>query len=142
MLKSASSRLKNMWKPANRAGASHHHSHDEKYHIHADLHEGATVVSGSLTLTDNLDCVQEKISNMLEHIAALILESGGIIGHIKASAARRQNTLFSVTKQTVAVTPCDCETLELCVTVIAFSVTPDVVQSWLCDALEKLEKGE
>lgn len=117
----------------------HHHGEAHcPYHIHGHIHEGAAAVSGSLTLPGDVEA--QAISRMLEGLGAQVRCRGGIIGHIKASAARRSTTLFSVTKDTATVTPCEGSSLDVSVTVIAFAVELETVESLLHDALEQLEK--
>lgn len=118
------------------------HSHGEgdcPYHIHGHIHEGAAAVSGKLTLSGSLRDHQAAISEMLEHLAAEVWEHGGLVGHIKASVAQSSSTVFSVTKHRATVTPCDGQTLDICVVAIAFSVEVDTLANWLHEALEKLE---
>ena len=61
------------------------------------IHDGATVVSGKLTVIGGYEPVRAALQEKLGEFAKAVQAEGGIIGHIKASAEIKTTEMFSAT---------------------------------------------
>ena len=75
----------------------HSHEHEERkpgiVYTQVKLHDDAKVVSGSLQVTGDYEAIRNALGQGLKEFAAAVTESGGIIGHIKASAELGQTEM-------------------------------------------------
>ena len=108
-----------------------HHEHDHhEYHSHEgeafwvehQLHDGAVVVSGGLSLTAEYEAVRALLKDELEALARTIQERGGIVGHIKVSAETKAVEMFSVTDLDVMVKHTPGQDITLTLAAIVFQV--------------------
>lgn len=100
------------------------------------MHDEAVVVSGGLTVVAEYAVVRFILEKQLERIAREVTARGGIVGHIKASAACTETEMFSVTDTDVSVKKSPEQEIKLNVASIVFAVPPEEVEALVHSALE------
>lgn len=141
------------------SGHDHHHEHDENcacghdhngcagcgieespgtLHVEHHIHDEARVISGRLTVTGSYDTVKKAVEAALERIAGEIQQSGGIIGHIKASCEVKTIDIFSVTDTDVSVKSAPEQQIKISLAAIVFLIDPEDAEDLVRLALEMI----
>ena len=129
-----------------------HHIHDEScgcsscdsapeagsIRVESQTHDGAVVVSGALTVFGQYASARAALESELVSLGKAVTARGGIIGHIKASAAVTAFEMFSLTDTDVSVKQAPMPEVRLNVTVIVFAVPEEPVQRLVRQALETI----
>lgn len=112
-------------------GHEHEHSHEHEerkpgiVYTQVKLHDDAKVVSGSLQVTGDYEAIRNALGQGLKEFAAAVTESGGIIGHIKASAELGQTEMFSVTEEDVMIKTAPEKHVNIILAAIVFFISED-----------------
>lgn len=126
----------------------HPHEHDENgnciledpdelgvVYVESHLHDEARVISGRLTVIAGYDAVRTSLSIKLEHLAKVVQEMGGIVGHIKASCQVKTVEMFSVTDVDVTVKKAPEQEIKINLAAIVFLVDPEEAERLVNETL-------
>lgn len=126
------------------------HAHDHKdapspvfghIHIESHLHDEARVISAHLTLVGDAVSIKATLHTQLEKLAKLVQDSGGIVGHIKASCQTTQVEMFSVTDVEVTVKKSPEQEVQINLAAIIFLTDISVGEKMVNNALEAIKSG-
>ena len=134
---------------------SHHgHAHDENgncilenhdapgtVHVESHLHDEARVISGHLTIVAGYETVRVALSSALGHLAKMVQEHGGIVGHIKASCEVTQVEMFSVTDVDVSVKSSSVQEIKINLAAIVFLIGLEEAENMVSKVLEIIRKS-
>ena len=100
------------------------HSHDEPgvAYVEGRMHDDAVVISGRLTVAADYEKLRPEFSARLEGIAATVAERGGIVGHVKASAAVTGVDMYSVTDVQASVKSSPEQEVRIILAAIVFHI--------------------
>ena len=104
-------------------------------HIDRQIHDGAIVISASLSLDCGAVDLLKCIAGELETAAHEIKELGGITGHIKASVATESTCMISVTDETAMVKESPMRRTRIRLAAIVFHTDPDDAENIIRKAL-------
>lgn len=109
----------------------HHHHHDPNapYIIDGHTHEGASVGTGTLTVTGHYQELEDTVRNELKALADWATEQGGIIGHIKSSLVSSHTTMLSITEDEVNTISSDAEEVHINMAAIVFAIPLEDVKA-------------
>jgi hypothetical protein len=106
------------------------------------LHDDAIVVSGDVTVTAaEYEPARGELDRQLAAVADTVTGAGGIIGHIKASAAVTSVEMFSVTDEDgVAAKKSPEIAIDVHLAAIVFAVDPELIEQAVRTALERVKE--
>ncbi len=126
-------------------GCGHHHEHEHHHHEHGapyiidgHTHEGASVGTGTLTVTGHYQELEDTVRNELKALADWTAEQGGIIGHIKSSLVSTHTAMLSITEDEVNTISSDTEEVRINMAAIVFAIPLEDVKARVEDICKKL----
>ena len=105
------------------------------------LHEGAVVISASLTAMGDSAAARLILERGLTDIAGYVTALGGIIGHIKASLTSAETETFSITDTALNSKISDEQRVKINLVVIVFGVEPEAAAQFVRETLERIKSG-
>ena len=116
----------------------HHHEHGALYIIDGHTHEGASVGTGTLTVTGHYQELEDTVRNELKALADWTAEQGGIIGHIKSSLVSTHTAMLSITEDEVNTISSDTEEVRINMAAIVFAIPLEEIKARVEDICKKL----
>ena len=103
--------------------------------IEREIHDDSIVISGSLTIRFDTQELNDLISEELEAAAQKIKESGGIVGHIKASVSVVSTCMISVTDEKAMAKDPPMRRARITLAAIVFKIEPVEAENVIRKAL-------
>ena len=120
----------------------HVHAHDEDgIHIEHHIVDDARVISGTVRFSGDYEALRPILKEELEALAAQVVSSGGVVGHIKAAAEVTQTEMCSVTDVDAMVKATPTQAITVKLAAIVFCVEPEDVEP-LVEAVLRTLRGE
>ena len=103
--------------------------------LESHIHDGAVVISGSVTVLSGATDIKVRIAEGLETAANEVTKRGGIVGHIKAAAVETSTSMISVTDEKAMVKDSPGKQVRITLSAIVFNIDPEAAESILGKSL-------
>lgn len=103
--------------------------------LERNIHDGAVVISATLTLEYENEDLTVWISEELEKSARTIKSLDGIVGHIKAAVTTTSMDMISVTEESATQTAAPKKSARIALAAIVFMVEPEEAENIVRKAL-------
>jgi len=103
--------------------------------VERNIHDGAVVISGTLTLEYDKADIKAWIAGELEKAAAAVKEREGLVGHIKAAVTTTTTDVVSVTDEQATATESQRKLARIALAAIVFLIEPKEAENIIRKAL-------
>ena len=110
-------------------------------YIERNIHDGAIVISGTLTVVTGDSAINVTIAKELETAAHEITALGGIVGHIKASSVVTSTSMISITDEEAMIKDSPECIVKITLAAIVFLVEPEAASQIMRKALASVRAG-
>ena len=107
-------------------------------YVKRDMHDEATVISGSLTIVTASPLMSEILAKELEAAGREITELGGIIGHIKGTCVETTTKMISVTEEHAMTKEAAERSIRIILAAIVFLVDKEAAGDIIKQALTRV----
>lgn len=107
--------------------------------IERKIHDGAIVVSATLTVEIGGESISAAIADEIEAAAREINARGGIVGHIKAACAVTSTDMVSVTDGAASIKTAPIRAARITLAAIVFQIDPEEAESVIRETMKRLQ---